>query len=62
MPINDLASVIETPVGRQSAIPEICCSAAASTPPMYSSKPAHNPPNHSRYAYAPARPQFARRR
>ena len=62
MPIDDLAGVIETLAGRQSAIPEICCSAAVPTPPMYSSKPAHNPPTRRRCAYAPARPQFARRR
>ena len=62
MPIDDLASVPETLAGKQSAIPQNCCNTAASTPPVYSSKPAHNPPNHSRYAYAPAHPQFARRR
>ncbi len=62
MPIDGLASVNETQVGRQSPIPQNCCNTAASTPPIYSSKPAHNPPNHSRYAYALARPQFARRR
>ena len=62
MPIDDLASVIETLAGRQSPIPQNCCNTAVPTPPMYSSKPSHNPPNHSRYAYAPACPQFARRR
>ena len=50
MPINDLASVIETLAGRRSPIQQNCCSAAASTPPLYSSKPGHDPPSLRPYA------------
>ena len=64
MPIDDLASVPETLAGRQSPVPQNTATVLRRQP-RRCIRPnraiTHQPPP-PRYAYAPARPRFARRR